>query len=337
VVTAAHSAIYYRPDRRRWVDRRLQPVEAFWAPATFPQAAADLRRAGLKVYAWAVLAHNQRLGAAHPEDSVVNAFGDHYPWALCASSEAVREFCATLAAEIAEQPDIDGIELESCGWYGFDHLHAHDKTGGVEFDAPSKLLLSLCFCPACLDGYREAGVDGPVLRGLVAHALDDVFAGVRETAELDDPELDAAIATMRTRAAERFQREVIAAVRAARPDLPVLVHARPDPLATGANPGAAGASLYGAGGLNGPGGAVLPTNTRSEAGLAMVGEYAAVAGPDQAVAATVSIVGGMGADRADLASWCADLRAAGATEFRFYHAGLASRADLDAVRALKLD
>jgi hypothetical protein len=297
-----------------------------------------------------VLAHNQRLGTAHPEDSVVNAYGDHYPWALCVSSEAVRDYCATLAAEVAEQPDIDGIELESCGWYGFDHLHAHDKTGGVALDAESKLLFSLCFCPACLTGYREAGIDGRALRDAVTGALDDVFAGMPRSAGsaglgdlgpgdlgpgdlgLGDPELSAAIAAMRTRAAERLQREVIGAVRAARPGLPVLLHARPDPLATGANPGAAGASLYGPGGADG---AVVPTNMRSEAGLGMVSEYAKVAGPGQTVAATVSIVAGMGADRADLPSWCADLRTAGATEFRLYHAGLASRADLEAVRALR--
>jgi hypothetical protein len=52
----------------------------------------------------------------------------------------------------------------------------------------------------------------------------------------------------------------------------------------------------------------------------------------RAVAATVTAVAGLGANRADLTSWCADLRNAGATELRFYHAGLASTADLAAVR-----
>ncbi len=329
VVTAAHSAVYYAPDRRRWLGKRLQPVEAFWSPRSFPQAAADLGRAGLSVYAWVVLAHNQRLGTLHPEDSVVNAYGDHYPWALCISSEAVRDYCATLAAEVAEQDGIDGIELESCGWYGFDHLHAHDKTGGVAFDPPGKLLLSLCFCAACTHGYKEAGIDGKALRGAVCDALDRVIAGANPRAELTDPALAEAVATMRTRMAAQFQDEVIGAVRAVRPDLTVLVHAQPDPLALSANPGAPPASLFGPLGADG---AVVPCNVRSEAALAMVRAYAERAEPHQSVVATVSAVAGMGGDRADLSAWCADLHKAGSTELRFYHAGLASRADLAAVR-----
>ena len=58
----------------------------------------------------------------------------------------------------------------------------------------------------------------------------------------------------------------------------------------------------------------------------------------QPLAATVNIVAGMGSRHAELADWLAELRAAGADEFRLYHAGLASAADLaavkDAVRAL---
>lgn len=334
VVTAAHSAVYYRPDRRRWSRLRLQPVEAHWSPGSFPRAAAELGAAGLRVYAWVVLAHNQRLGGLHPEDSVVNAYGDRYPWALCPASEAVREYCATLAAEVAEQDGIHGIELESCGWYGFDHLHAHDKTGGVPFDAASKLLLSLCFCAACLQGYKDAGIDAGALRHEVSDALDRVIAGSRESAALLDlrltgPDVADAVTAMRTRAAERFRDEVIGAVRAVRPDLTVLVHAQPDPLAVGANPGAAPASLFGPQGADG---AVVPCNTRSDLALDMVRRYAEAAAAHQAVAATVSAVAGMGGHRADLTAWCATLRDAGATELRFYHAGLASRADLAAVR-----
>lgn len=329
VVTAAHSAVYYAPDRRRWLGKRLQPVEAFWSARSFPQAATALSEAGLSVYAWVVLAHNQRLGTLHPEDSIVNAYGDHYPWALCISSEAVRDYCATLASEVAEQDGIDGIELESCGWYGFDHLHAHDKTGGVAFDPPSKLLFSLCFCAACMHGYKEVGIDGQALRVAVSDALDRVVGGSSSRAELSDTELTEAVAAMRTRTAEQFRDKVIGAVRAVRPDLKVLVHAQPDPLALSANPGATPASLFGPLGADG---AVVPCNVRSEAALAMVRAYAERAEPHQSVVTTVTAVAGMGGNRSDLSTWCDDLHKAGSTELRFYHAGLASRADLAAVR-----
>ena len=48
----------------------------------------------------------------------------------------------------------------------------------------------------------------------------------------------------------------------------------------------------------------------------------------------MNIVGGMGCDRPGLADWVDELREAGAEELRLYHAGLASAADLAAVRAL---
>ena len=335
VVTATHSAVYYRPGEQPWRGSLLRPAEAAWAPGAFTEAAAALRGAGLKVYAWTIVAHNQRLGTLHPEHAVTNAFGDPYSWALCVNSPEVRAYGATLVAEVAGQPDLDGIELESCGWYGFDHLHAHDKTGGVAFDAATKFLLNLCFCAACQASYAAAGIGG--LGAAVRGALEPVFAGSAPTAVLE-PELLEAVSSFRIEAAARFQAELVAAARAVRADLPILLHTSADPLAVGANPGSVPDGSFGA---------VLQCGgARSEAALAGLRAYAeASAAADgaageadsrarQPIAATVNIVEGMGCDRDGLASWVAELRAAGARELRLYHAGLASAADLAAVKAL---
>jgi hypothetical protein len=91
---------------------------------SFERAAAALRARGLAVTAWAVITHNDRLGAAVPSAVVHNAFGDAYPWALCLSSPAVREYATTLAGEVAALPEADAIESEACGWYGVEHLSA---------------------------------------------------------------------------------------------------------------------------------------------------------------------------------------------------------------------
>lgn len=332
VVTATHSAVYYRPDEERWRDSPMRPVEAPWAPGAFTEAAASLRGAGLKVYAWTILTHNQRLGTLHPEHAVVNAFGDPYAWALCVNSPRVRAYCATLAAEVAAQPDIDGIELESCGWYGFDHLHAHDKTGGVTFEAIAKFLLNLCFCAACEASYTDAGIEG--LRGTVRRSLEPVFAGEQREAVLATDLLEA-LSYLRIRAAASFQAEVVRAARQVRPELPILLHTSADPLAVGANPGAVPDGGFGA--LLQCGGA------RSDAALENLRSYAEAArkaarvngdAAPRPLGATVNIVAGMGCDRAGLADWVAELREAGAQELRFYHAGLAGAADLEAVRAL---
>jgi hypothetical protein len=351
VVTAGHSAVYYRPDPGHWDGALLRPAEAAWAPRAFTEAAAALRGAGLKVYAWTILTHNQRLGALHPEHAVVNAFGDPYPWALCVNSPEVREYGRLLAAEVAGQPDIDGIELESCGWYGFDHLHAHDKTGGVAFDQGTKSLLNLCFCAACQAAYAAAGLDG--LRAEVREALEPVFRGEADSAALD-PERADAVGNLRIRAAAEFQAEVVAAVREVRGDVadfPVLLHTSPDPPAVGANPGSVPDGTFGAvlqcGGVRSQDAltqlrayreamakAAGGAGSDGIAGAAGTDGLAGAAGTPQPLAATVNIVSGMGADRAGLADWVAELRAAGADELRLYHAGLASAEDLETVRAL---
>jgi hypothetical protein len=286
------------------------------------------------VYAWTILAHNQRLGTLNPEHAVTNAYGDPYPWALCVNSAQTREYCAKLAGEVAGLPDVDGVELESCGWYGYDHLHAHDKTGGVTFDADAKALLNLCFCEACEASYAQAGIEE--LRTAVRAALDPVFRGEAKTAALDASIADV-VAGFRREAAARFQAEMIAAVRQVRADLQILLHTSPDPLAAGANPGSVPDGTFGA---------VLQCGgTRSDAALANLRAYAdamraaeTAQGGGQPLAATVNIVGGMGGfggDPEGFASWVAELEGAGARELRLYHAGLASAEDLETVRALR--
>lgn len=331
VVTAEHSAVYYRPDHRRWTGAALRPAEATWAPDTFVPAARTLREAGLKVYGWAVLAHNQRLGSLHPEAAVVNAFGDRYPWALCIATREVREYSARLAGEIAALPEIDGIELESCGWYGFDHLHAHDKTAGVELDSPAKTLFSLCFCAACSAGYEEAGIDPAGLRSQVRRALEPVFAGDARTAALE-PETGLVVHGVRAAAAARYRAAVLEAVRAARPDIPVLLHTHPDPLRVGSNPGVVPAGLFALGGARAPVGAVLACWRGPEEARADVAALAAAAPAGAPLAASLLAVAAMGGRAGTLAGRASLLREAGANELRFYHAGLASAADLDELR-----
>ncbi len=326
IVTATHSAVYYRPENAHWNDSLLRPAEAAWAPGSFTEGAKALRAAGLKVYAWTILAHNQRLGTMHSEHAVVNAFGDPYAWALCINSPEVRTYCALLASEVAGQPDIDGIELESCGWYGFDHLHAHDKTSGIAFDSATRFLLNLCFCAACTASYSAAGIDG--LRDEVRAALAPVFLGTAASATLS-PDLLEAVCALRIELASRFQAEVIAAVRAVRTNLPILLHTSPDALAAGANSGALPDGTFGA---------VLQCGgVRSDAalvGLHAYGDALAKAGTPQPLAATLNIVAGMGSERPGIAAWAEEVRDAGADELRLYHAGIASAADLAAIRTL---
>ncbi|MEU2408243.1 hypothetical protein ABZ609_28555, partial [Streptomyces rubiginosohelvolus] len=159
IVTAGHAAVLYPPDPDRWAGRALAPYRQSWTACDDPygEAAEALAAAGLEVHSWVVLAHSSRLGAEHPDTSVVNAYGDRYPWAPCIARPDVRAYLVDLAAEAAARPGTRGTELESCGWYGFAHLHAHDKVAGVGLGDAAQYLMSLCFCAVCREGCGEEG------------------------------------------------------------------------------------------------------------------------------------------------------------------------------------
>ncbi|MFE5965141.1 hypothetical protein [Streptomyces sp. NPDC056463] len=325
VVTAEHAAVLYPPDGARWSGRELRPYSAgAWAPGdAYGEAARALADTGLEVHSWVVLAHNSRLGADHPATSVVNAYGDRYPWAPCIAQPGVRAYLVDLAVEAAVRPGAAGTELESCGWYGLAHLHAHDKTAGVALGDREQYLMSLCFCPSCRQGYGEEDVDPDALAAAVRGALEPVWAGgpARGLGAFEDTVL-----ARRARTARTLQEAAVAAVRAAAaPGFRVLLHADPLPYRCGANAGTDPDHVLGV-----ADGVVTPA--------ASVAPFARAAGPDTVLAANIGVVTGMGGSPATLAEDAERAAADGATELRLYHAGLASDADLalvaKALRAL---
>ena len=348
-IVTRDAAVYYRMDPARWRGAALRPAEAD-PRGSFERAAARLRAAGLRVSAWAVLAHGCGVGAGNPSCHVRNAYGDGYPWALCIGSPEVRDYVAALAAEVAALGDAAAVELEACGWYGIDHGSVHDKTAGAAPGPAAEWLLSACFCPACADAYRQAGADPEELRSAVRAALDEALGwggGAASRAPADAGELPswaaadagasmpswAADVLLRVRAdvAERAARRTIAAVRAAAPGKQVLVHAHPDPRAAGSNPGYDPSVLLGPGGADG---IVLSCSDPATAGQ-LVARTAAASPPGARIAASLQAVSGLGGRPETLGEQAETAGAAGATELRLYHAGLASASDLAAIRSLR--
>jgi hypothetical protein len=265
-----------------------------------------------------VIAHNARLGEQFPDVAVRNAYGDVYPWALCITQDEVREYAVTLVGELAARDDLDGFELEACGWYGYDHQSAHDKSSGVRLNAFEEYLFSLCFCPACARAYADVGVAAEELRDTVRMRLDATFSGTTP-AEFDST-LAEAVARMRTAVSARFRADVVATARPHR----TFVHAHPDPLRYGANVGVD---------LSEPAADGLVLNCWRDVDEADAAITAATKAGHR-VAASFLAVGGMGGDIAGLPSRVERARAAGADDLRFYHAGLAAPADLEVLRAL---
>ncbi|MFD4757381.1 hypothetical protein ACFWOJ_00380 [Streptomyces sp. NPDC058439] len=333
IVTAEHAAVLYPPDAARWAGRELRPYAQSWVACDDPyaEAAQALTGAGLEVHTWVVLAHNSRLGAEHPDTSVVNAYGDRYPWAPCIAQPAVRAYLVDLAAEAAVRDGARGTELESCGWYGFAHLHAHDKIAGVGLGDAAQYLMSLCFCPACRTGYGEHGLDAEELAAAVRRGLEPAWsgsgspeAGWAGIEKLLGAGLAAATLQWRGQVARTLQEAAVAAVRAAaEPGFQVLLHADPAPYRCGANVGVDPEHL-----LSVADGAVLPCTGGEAAREAVLGPFA---GRDGVLAANFTVVTGMGGSPATLERDAAHAASLGANQLRLYHAGLASGPDLDAI------
>ncbi|KQV93029.1 hypothetical protein [Streptomyces sp. Root369] len=330
IVTAEHASVLY-PTDARWEGRALRPYAAGdWAPGdAFGEAAAHLSEAGLEVHTWVVLAHNSRLGAEHPDTSVVNAYGDRYPWAPCIAQPATRAYLTDLAVEAALRPGAAGTELESLGWYGLQHLHAHDKTGGVPLGDAGMYLMALCFCGTCREGYGEQGLDADSLAAAVRAALEPLWQGAPDDGgwagveKLLGAGTAAATRASRDETARTLQETAVRAVRAAAPEgFQILLHADPVTYHVGANPGVDPEHI-----LSVADGVVVPC----AGGPDLLTPFSR-AREDAVIAANFPVVSQMGGSPGTLAADVARARELGATEIRLYHAGLASDGDLDAIR-----
>ncbi len=188
VVHGEGGVIYFRPVERFFAEEGLRPAVSALVtqqdedPLTLVCRAA--KRRGLKAHAWTVLHHNTRLGAAHPDCTLENAFGDRYPFGLCPANPRVRAYTLGIVQSLAEREELDTIELESLGYMGIDHSGHHSKAG-VELDEVHRFLLSLCFCPHCIKHMQQNGVDAAHAREAVVHEMQGYFAGRYHTSAED--------------------------------------------------------------------------------------------------------------------------------------------------------
>jgi hypothetical protein len=336
VVTAPHTAAYYALDPYRWHGMELRPSPGLWTgvPDPFERATAALGTGGVPVHAWVVLNHVD-LPAAVPH-TVVNAYGDRYPWALCPAQDAVLEYATGIAADVASLPGIGAVELEACGWFGADHAGAHDKAGVAVLSFAERYLLSLCFCDACASAYARAGVELEPLRCKVRASLEPAFVGhvsglpadtdmADELAEIDrllGADLAAAVAAVRQQIAEGYRSAVVGAVRQRRADLPVLLHANPRPHRSAAFTGVSAARA-----------------ARSVDAFVVncwfgVDNLLSTVDAGVPVHASLLAVSGLGGGPTDLGARVEAVLAAGSAGIRLYHAGMATDADLAAIRSL---
>jgi hypothetical protein len=348
----ARYAAFYRPIRdAAWTGRDLRPLGPDWLDEKDPygEAAAILSRTGRRVNAWIVLTHNTRLGTQRPDVAVVNCFGEAYPYALCPAHAEVRDYAATLAAEAVRDAPVDGISLEACGQLGVNHLGHHEKTEGA-WSADTATLLSICCCAACQAGWRAdghsparviaalrqavladgrgcaagAGIPLPIGKPSRAACLAEAEPAEAEPAEAQRTEAQLAEAVVAGLLANRhantdaLRAQVLEALRAEAPGIPITLHAHPDAWVTGPSPGLTPTAEDDVDAL------LVPAWPTTEASADLVRRAATTGLP---IDAYVTVLPPAGPDQ--LVPHVQRLKAAGATRFSLYHLGLAPRGRQD--------
>ncbi|WP_144120751.1 hypothetical protein [Catellatospora sichuanensis] len=306
-VDARHAALYRPVREQAWAVRRLVPQAPDWTGTddAAGEAATALRAAGIAVNAWIVLAHDTRLGLLHPDLTVLNCFGERYPYALCPAQAEVREHCVTLAGEALRDLPVDGVSLESCGQMGVAHIGCHEKTDGA-YSPLVQRLLSICCCTACAASWAARGLDP-----------EQVVAALRDAVRAETPlpeQTASALLAARHDATADMLAEVLAEVRRHAPDAPVTLHGHPDPWAVGPSPGLAPKVLPLVDRVLVP---CWPTDPATAGLVSALAERVIVD-------AYVTVLPPTSPDR--LSEHVARLREAGATRLSLYHLGLASAA-----------
>jgi hypothetical protein len=135
---------------------------------------ACLKR-GVRTTAWVVWFHNTHLATTYPQLATQNAWGDRYRHALCPAQPPVMEYMRALAENLASYP-LEAVEFEAFEFTSFRHFSFLEKEG-IEVTPFAELMLSLCFCPACLAKAKRHNVDGAAVAKVAKGWLGDYFEG----------------------------------------------------------------------------------------------------------------------------------------------------------------
>jgi hypothetical protein len=161
--------VYFKPDLSRYGAIKPVPHSTLSSGQDMVRELAAQDRMATNV--WLVLLHNTRLGAAHIESTVANAFGDRYVYNLCPSAPEARAYAIGLVRDVTEAYPVSGVSLETPGFLPFAHGFHHE----FALNRANRWLdgqLGLCFCPHCMAGAKRAGIAIDALRRQVAADIE---------------------------------------------------------------------------------------------------------------------------------------------------------------------
>lgn len=170
-------AIYFKPWGRLFERSKMKPrVSRLVAEHDFwKDIVTACEKRGIGTTAWTVSLHNTYLGTTYPECTTQNAFGDRYLHSLCPSQPEVMDYMRAVARNLAAYP-IQAVEFESFDFIPFRHYSFLEKEG-IKLTPFAALLLSICFCPACLLQAKRQHVNGEAVAKRTRIWLEQYFAG----------------------------------------------------------------------------------------------------------------------------------------------------------------
>ncbi len=156
--------VYFRADPSRYGAIKPAANSALASQDVLRELTASKDMA---VNVWLVLLHNTRLGMAHPNSVVRNAFGDPYYYNLCPSAPDARAYAIGLADDVTANYPVAGISMEAPGFTPYAHGF-HHEFALMKLNPWLENQLGLCFCDHCVAAAQKAGIDARRLKAQVA-------------------------------------------------------------------------------------------------------------------------------------------------------------------------
>ncbi|WP_240506610.1 hypothetical protein [Thermoactinospora rubra] len=169
-LTVRHDGAHFPLPGDLFAGQRLRPPQGY--PDVFDGLREACRTRGLKLHGWTVFLRNGTLGAANPDVTVRNCFGDRgYPTDLCPGHPDVRQYAVSLARAVARL-GVDSVVAESLH---FRPLRA--ERSFVPLGPMDAYLMALCFCDYCLSRAADLGVNATGAREECARIVGGVLDG----------------------------------------------------------------------------------------------------------------------------------------------------------------
>ena len=161
--------VYFNADPSRYGDIKPVPNRLLGERDVLREL---VETSGMAVNVWLVLLHNTRLGMAHPDAVVRNAFGDPYYYNLCPSAPDARAYAIGLASDVTKSYPVSGISIEAPGFSPYAHGY-HHEFALMKSNPWLENMLGLCFCDHCVTAAEKKGIDA---RRFKAEVVADISA-----------------------------------------------------------------------------------------------------------------------------------------------------------------